>query len=194
MAERIVLVNGLPGSGKTTLAGLLGKALGVPVIGKDALKEALYVPGVVPEQLGRLASDVMWRLAAITPGTAVLESWWFKPRDLAYAEAGWRCCGEPDLIEVWCDVPPVVARDRVLARSRPDTVYQDAQRLATAWDDWAEHAEPLEIGGVVRVDTTAGVHMGDLVRVLTARRGVATCPESEPSSDSAGPDRRTTEI
>ncbi|MEV5051364.1 AAA family ATPase [Arthrobacter sp. LAR12-1-1.1] len=36
-----MLINGLPGSGKTTLCRQLGQALSWPVIAKDKLKEAL---------------------------------------------------------------------------------------------------------------------------------------------------------
>lgn len=37
----IVLVNGAPGSGKTTLASPLGRMLGLPLIAKDTIKEAM---------------------------------------------------------------------------------------------------------------------------------------------------------
>ena len=36
-----VLVGGVPGSGKTTLARQLAPLLGMPLIAKDAIKEAL---------------------------------------------------------------------------------------------------------------------------------------------------------
>lgn len=172
MAERVILVNGLPGSGKTTLAAALGVALGVPVISKDAVKEALYaaVPTAPPGGLGAIAMAAAWSLAADATGTVVLESWWFRPRDLGYTEAAWRRSGEPELVEVWCDVPADVARARVVARVR-DAMYEDAQRLATVWDDWARRAEPLAIGAVVRVDTSSEVDIAGLAAMLAARRG-----------------------
>lgn len=167
MADRIVLVNGLPGSGKTTLAAALSAALGVPVISKDAVKEALYaaVPTARPGILGPVAMDAAWSLAADAPGSIVLESWWFRPRDLAYAEANWRRCGRPELIEVWCDVPASVARERVVARRRP-AVYEDEQRLATVWDDWARRAEPLGIGPVIRVPTVSDVDIAEVAQLV----------------------------
>lgn len=168
MAERLILINGLPGAGKSTLAAKLGAALGVPVIGKDAIKEALYavVPTARPRALGAIAMDAAWSLAADAPGTVVLESWWFRPRDLAYAEAGWRRCGRPDLVEVWCDVPPEVALARFGARVRSG-MYEDADRLTTWWDDWAAGAVPLAIGDVIRVDTSTEVDIAALTRALS---------------------------
>ncbi|MEV5895600.1 hypothetical protein [Nonomuraea fuscirosea] len=41
MCERVVLVNGLPGSGRSTPARALGRGLGWPVLSEDALKEIL---------------------------------------------------------------------------------------------------------------------------------------------------------
>ena len=120
VAERVILVNGLPGSGKTTLARRLGAALGVPVVSKDAVLTV----------------------------------------------AAWRRCGEPVLVEVWCDVPAEVARSRSANRVR-HPLYEDARHLATSWDDWARRAEPLAIGAVVRVDTSADVDVAAIVPKLT---------------------------
>ncbi len=41
MPERVILINGLPGSGKTTLAGALSRQLNTALLSKDQIKEAL---------------------------------------------------------------------------------------------------------------------------------------------------------
>lgn len=159
-----MLVNGLPGAGKTTLATRLAAHLGVPLISKDAVKEALStaVPAARPDGLGGIAMEAVWAIAERCAGTVVLDSWWFRPRDLTLTIAAWRRCGEPALVEIWCEVPAELARSRVLARVR-HPVHEDARRLATSWDDWTRRGEPLAIGKVVRVDTSVDV---DIAAVL----------------------------
>jgi predicted kinase len=171
VADFLVLVNGLPGSGKTTLSRRIAKALAVPVVAKDALKEALAeaVPAACPDGLGAIAMDAAWGLAAEIPGTVVVESWWFRPRDLGFVATGLERCGNPPLVEVWCDVPAEIARARVAARQR-HRVHEDSQRLAECWADWAARAEPLNLGPVLRVDTSVGVEVEAVVRGLALRQ------------------------
>jgi predicted kinase len=88
VAEFLVLVNGLPGSGKTTLAGRLSGALGAPLVSKDAIKE-----GLAPERAGIVASETMWEVAAELAGLVVLE-WVCRER----AEAVRESAGRRDLV------------------------------------------------------------------------------------------------
>ncbi len=169
MANRLVLVNGLPGSGKSTLAGPLASALRVPLIGKDLLKEAMAaaVPGMPSAALGVAASRSMWELAAAVPGAAVLESWWFRPRDLGFVTAGLDRCGTPTTVEIWCDVPPDLAIARFRARRRAE-IHEDERRLTDSWPRWAAEAEPLRVGLTLMIDTSRPVDIDSLVGRIRA--------------------------
>src|SRR5690348_9065977 len=61
-----VLMAGLPGAGKTTLAAALGKILGFPVINKDYLKESLLqtpISVTTPEALGQAVYEIVFAFA-----------------------------------------------------------------------------------------------------------------------------------
>lgn len=178
------LVNGIPGSGKSTLAARLALELGVPLLRKDAIKEAVAdaLPAqVLAEQtggqsaLGAGAGEALWALLAESPIGAVLESWWW-PHDRGHVQAGLtRADLEPAAVpEVWCDVPVELARGRdatrVAAGAR-HTVHglpDDAR-----WARIAAAASPLGLGPVLRVDTSAPVPDAVVCRLALAVRAAA---------------------
>jgi predicted kinase len=172
MVRRLVLVNGVPGAGKTTLATALAGALPATLISKDAIKEALAssVSGASPEALGAAAMEAAWTLAAAIDGTIVFDSWWFKPRDLRYAEAGIRRAGHPTVIEIWCDVPVRIARARYEARragTRDAAIHGDVADIAgaaDAWADWVARGEPLGIMPTLHVNTERPVDVDRVAR------------------------------
>jgi predicted kinase len=167
----LVLVNGLPGSGKTTLATALARILPAPLIAKDAIKEAVAdaVAGIPGPALGMAASEMMWTLAGAVSGTVVLESWWYRPRDLSFVEAGLRRCGAVRVVEIWCDVPADVAAARDAARRR-----HPVHRPSGAWPG----AVPLGVGPVIVVDTTGPVDLTDVAARIAAPPPIAGRPAS----------------
>jgi len=173
VGKLLVLINGLPGSGKTTLGCGLAPALNAQLLSKDAVKEALASCIGDAEQvpaLGGIAMDAVWALAQATPATAVIDSWWFKPRDLLFAKTGIQTAGADRLAEIWCDVPPAVARSRYQSRRRA-ALHRDEQRLAHDWDLWAEQAAPLGLAPILRVDTTRPVDCTDLAKQVERAAG-----------------------
>jgi len=120
VASAVVLVNGLPGSGKTTLAVQLGVLMDLPVLAKDAVKEALAdvagpaFPGPV---LGEAAMNVIWELTAAAEGAVIVDSFWYRPRDLEVARAGLHSRGAVHAVELWCQAPERIALARYAART-----------------------------------------------------------------------------
>jgi predicted kinase len=144
--------------------------MSVPRVSKDSIKELLAdaFPAAATRSLGRIAMETAWSLATEMPGTVILESWWFKPRDLGFVKAGIERCCAAMVVEIWCEVPADVARQRFVARSR-HTVHQDARRLAACWKDWAARAEPLGVGLTVRVRTDRPVDVGVVAAAVLGR-------------------------
>jgi adenylate kinase family enzyme len=107
-----LIVNGPPGSGKTTLATAHSGHLGLPLISKDTIKEALMT--VLPVEdvdssklIGRAAIAAMLSVALESPTGAVLEANFH--RTMAAADLT-RLPG--DAIEIFCTCP----RELCLAR------------------------------------------------------------------------------
>ncbi|WP_421735607.1 AAA family ATPase [Cellulomonas sp.] len=169
MASSVVLVNGLPGVGKTTLTHELAAHTGWPALSKDAIKEALAAESggaLTSAQLGAVAMDTVWSMAAGMAGVVVVDSWWFAPRDHEFARAGVLVAGARRVLEVWCEADPAVVRRRYTERRRAE-VHDDAHRLDD-WDHWQVHARPLSLGPVIRVDTSGSVDPSDLADQITA--------------------------
>lgn len=169
MAESVILINGLPGAGKSTLSKQLGKELGVPVVSKDRVKEVLAdisLGQVSSGKLGQIASDTMWQVVAAIPGTVIAESWWYRTRDLGFVTDGLAQSGSPKVTEVWCEIPPSLAWKRYVERQRHE-IHPTGTVAERDWADWSANAVPLGIGRTVKVETSAPVDVVSLVGMLS---------------------------
>jgi predicted kinase len=176
----VVLVNGLPGAGKTTLARTLSQRLRVPLFSKDTIKEAhADVLGAEPppgwsqrrwnSALGAAASETMWALLADVPGDAVLESCW--PRDVRHFVVQHRQRARDwQPVEIWCEAPLETARRRFEARHPRHPIHGELL-TDTEWERWRVTGRPLEVGPTFRIDTTGAVDTNAIITWIN-RRGV----------------------
>ena len=163
-----VVVSGPPASGKSTLAPPLAAALGLPLIAKDTIKDALMdqlgAPSIeASRELGRAAVRAMLAVARQCPG-AVLESVWHRSR----AVEELRALPLP-IVEVFCRCDPETIHRRFRARATTRAAgHFDVERTTDElWND--DVAEPVDGGwAVIEVDTARPV---DLERVTAAITG-----------------------
>jgi predicted kinase len=176
-AGRYVVVSGPPASGKTTLARALAPALGLPLIAKDTIKQALMTVLPAPDvpasrTIGRASVAALLAVAAEAPA-AVLESVWH--RSYAVADLG----DLPgSLVEVFCRCDPAIAAERYARRAGTRSAgHFDAERtIGELWND--DVARPVAGDWpVIEVDTTTRVDITSLVERI--RAGVAA-PQAGP--------------
>jgi predicted kinase len=158
-----VVISGPPGSGKTTLARQVAKTLGLPLIAKDTIKEALMTVIDVPDvdtsrQLGRAAVAVLYAVATEV-GHGVLESPWHRKHavnDLAALPGA--------IVEVFCRCDRDLAHARYVSRSTTRVAgHFDGDRpRAELWNE--DVGEPVAGGWpVIEVDTNAPVDVAALI-------------------------------
>jgi predicted kinase len=159
--RRVVLVSGAPGAGKSTLAAPLARALDLPLLGKDTIKERLADslpdpngdPMAWSRALGGAAMELIWTLAAKAP--AVMLEANFRPHSAYERE---KLLGlNAAIVEVYCRVPPQEAARRYGARSDgPDRHATHTLRHLSP-ELLAEFDRPVGLGALIEVDTTQPV-------------------------------------
>lgn len=162
-----VVVSGPPASGKSTLAPKLAEALGLPLIAKDTIKDALISVLDVPDveasrDLGRAAVAAMMAVAARSPIGAVIESNFYRSvaRDALEKLPG-------PVLEVFCRCPSDVAWDRYRERAgtRHAGHFDHVRTRDELWND--EVAEPVAGSWpLLEVDTRAPVDVAAVVGFL----------------------------
>jgi predicted kinase len=178
MSGRLVIVGGAPATGKTTLARTLGTSLGLPVITKDDVKEALATPFSTGDrdwsrQLGAAAYGALFAVAELILSAGhglVLESNFRAGISDAALLALARLA--PTVVIV-CRIPDALRRQRFEERAAAGRhrVHVDSAVL----DEWREDDTEflIDIGTPRLVVDTTGGYVPDLERVVAFARSGA---------------------
>jgi predicted kinase len=170
-APLLIVVTGMPASGKTTLARALGARLGVPVIEKDQVKEALYdtlgAGDVEGSQRLGTASYALILVAVrsmLAAGSSVIaEANFFRGSESLFE-------GLPAhrLVQLHCQAPIEVLVERYRSRPARHPGHLDPQRVDELRARHASNLKgPLELGGETILLDTAGETTDALVERLT---------------------------
>jgi glucokinase len=120
--KRAVLVNGVPASGKSTVARAVAGANGWPLLTLDTIKEAFFDHLGTGDRdfnrlLGKASYQAIFAAIADFPDdvVAVVDAWFgFQPADVLQSHLARAGIGRA--VEIWCHAPAEVIGERYRAR------------------------------------------------------------------------------
>jgi glucokinase len=158
--RKAILVNGVPASGKSTIARELAEAFHIPIVELDVIKEALFdVLGTGDRDynrlMGRACREIIWSLIPYFPKDAalIIDIWFnFPPYD--WVLEGLSKAGITRFVEVWCHAKGEELSTRYLSRVGLRHEGHPGKEYIPELLDVAARAHPINLSDVFRVDTT----------------------------------------
>lgn len=158
--DYFVIITGLPGAGKSTVARALAEHLRLPLLDKDEILEKLFtLKGCsdvqARQQLSRMA-DVEFEGLAKSKGRAILDSFWRHPSTNSHSgtPSAWLQNQSIGVVEIYCHSSPEAAAKRFVSRQRHPGHHdqlRSEQSLVIKGRQLMQNY-PLRIGSLIKVD------------------------------------------
>jgi glucokinase len=175
--KRAILVNGLPASGKSTVARAISHTRDWPLLTLDTVKEAFFAhlgtgDREYNRQLGKASYRAIFALAGDFPdgATVVVDAWFgFQPLDVLQDHLA--RAGINQAAEIWCHAPGEVLGERYRARIEQRHSGHLGASYIPELVELAKRAQPLGKFPLFEVDTTRPLDMAALAAWLNAELG-----------------------
>ena len=160
-----VLVNGVPASGKSTVARQLAERTGWPLFALDTVKEALFAhlgtgDRAHNRRFGQASYQAIFALIGDCPegSAAIIDAWFgFQPEEVLRAHLA--RAGVTDVAQLWCAAPPEVVGARYLARLGVRASGHLGAEYAPELVALASRAQPLDGFQTLALDTSGPVDL-----------------------------------
>jgi glucokinase len=170
--KRLVMVNGVPASGKSGVARALADRTGWQILTLDTIK-APFLVALSPvdrpfnRTLGRASYAAIFGMMRDAPaGSTVIVDAWFGFQPPGVLTDGLAHAGITEVAEIWCHAPPGVIGARYAARIATRTPGHPGADYVPELIALAGRAEPARRGPVLAVDTTLPPDMDALTTWL----------------------------
>jgi glucokinase len=172
--KRLVLVNGVPASGKSTVARAVSQVRGWPLLALDTVKEALFAHlGTGDRDYNRLLGKASYQAIFAAIGdfpdgaTAVVDAWFgFQPAEILQGHLARAGAGK--VVEVWCHAPAEIIGERYRARLGERHAGHLGEAYVPELIELAGRARPLGSFPLFEVDTTSPLDLPALSAWLDA--------------------------
>ena len=155
-----VLVNGVPASGKSTVARSVSEAGSWPLLTLDTIKEAFFHHLGTGDReynrlLGRASYEAIFALAADFPeGSIIVVDCWFGFQPVDVLNEHLARARITQGVELWCHAPPEVIAERYRLRIGKRSSGHLGEAYVPELCDLAARAGPMGQFPLLEIDTT----------------------------------------
>jgi glucokinase len=157
--KRVLMVNGIPASGKSRLSHAISERTGWPILALDTIKNPFleHMEGVdraFNRTLGKASYKAIWSVVRDAPDGSVfiVDAWFgFQPVELLREHV--TMSGATEIAEIWCHAPAEVLAERYAARLEMRLPGHPGASYIPELVQLAEHASPSGLAPVYDVDT-----------------------------------------
>ncbi|WP_199143716.1 AAA family ATPase [Citrobacter braakii] len=172
--KTVILINGIPASGKSTITRQLSEIFGLPLLTIDGIKEPFMarfaeIDRPFNRQLGCAAYEVIWSIVGQSPADVVwlIDAWFgFQPRETLQRLL--QQAGIEKVIEVWNQIPPELAVSRYATRLKDRKPGHPGADYLPELALLAKRAEPMRLGPVFTVDQQQPPDIEAIIRWIAA--------------------------
>lgn len=168
-SKRVVMVNGIPASGKSSIARALADATGWPVLSVDGIKEPFMqqlenVDRLLNRRLGLASYQAIWHIvASAPPGCTFIVDAWFGFQPEQRLREFLQEAGVTALAEIWCQIPGELAAQRYTSRLAQRLPGHPGAEYIPELIALAEWAGPMKIGPVFNLDQMGDIDINDVI-------------------------------
>jgi glucokinase len=172
--KKAILVNGIPASGKSSVARGVADRMNWPLLRLDTVKEPFFDHLGVGDRefnrkLGRASYQAIWSIVADAPADmiVVVDAWFgFQPYEILKEHL--QRAGVERTAEIWCHAPAEELAKRYAARLDQRHPGHPGAEFLPELIELSKRAAPLRHGPVFDVDSTGPV---DFVAIVSWLRG-----------------------
>lgn len=168
--KTLILVNGIPASGKSSVTKIISDYFSLPVLSIDEIKEPFMVQFAdiidrpLNRKLGYAAYEAMFNIVKSSPPELIfIMDAWFGFRDKSVLEEYLEKIGDIKVIEIWVQASAELVAERYKNRCGCRIKGHPGEEYIPELMLLAERAEPMNLGKVYTFDQNNNLSHDELI-------------------------------